>query len=295
MAKNKDGKRRVNASGNHANARGAFSDSERRKTIGKNLSFGASEAYKLLRTNLVFSMVDEEGCRVIGVTSALRGEGKSTTSINLAYSLAQSGKRVLLLEADMRIPVMASLFRMGENTPGLSQVLAGMTALKDAVYPLPHLRNVSVLPAGEIPSNPAELLASKRMEIILEALVSVFEYIIIDLPPVNAVSDGLAISRLLSGMIVVVRQDYCDQQALAETMQRMELLEVKILGFVLNGAESSAKRNKKYGNGGYYKQGQGYAYGYGKKETKASAPTESVSAPASAQEPEPESGTMSNV
>lgn len=288
MARKTDRKRSVNA-------RGAFSASERRRTIGKNLSFGASEAYKLLRTNLVFSMTDEEGSRVIGVTSALRGEGKSTTSINLAYSLAQTGKRVLLLEADMRIPVMASILRLEENAPGLSQVLAGMTAPKDAVRQLPHLLNVSVLPAGDIPPNPAELLASKRMEIILEALVSVFEYIIIDLPPVNAVSDGLAISRLLSGMIVVVRQDYCDQQALAEAMQRMELLEVKVLGFVLNGAESAAKRNKKYGNGGYYKQGHGYAYGYGKKEAQVAAAAESVPAPVAAQEPEPESGTMSNV
>ena len=289
MARKNDGKRSASTNGSHANARGAFSASERRKTIGKNLSFGASEAYKLLRTNLVFSMADEEGCRVIGVTSALRGEGKSTTSINLAYSLAQSGKQVLLLEADMRIPVMASILRL-EDTPGLSQVLAGITPLKDAVHPIPSLRNVSVLPAGEIPPNPAELLASKRMEIILEALASVFEYIIIDLPPVNAVSDGLAISRLLSGMIMVVRQDYCDQQALAEAMQHMELLEIKVLGFVLNGAESTAKRNKKYGRYGYYKQGQGYAYGYGKKEKQVTAPT-----PVAAHESAPESGTMSDV
>lgn len=294
MAKKRAGKRSVGASVSHSNAKGAFSASECRKTIGKHLSFGASEAYKLLRTNLVFSMADEEGCRVIGVTSALRGEGKSTTSINLAYSLAQSGKRVLLLEADMRIPVMASILRL-EDTPGLSQVLAGMTALKDAIHPVPTLRNVSVLPAGEIPPNPSELLSSKRMEIILEALLSVFEYIIIDLPPINAVSDSLAISRLLSGMIVVVRQDYCDQQSLAEAMQRMELLEVKVLGFVLNGAESTPKRNKKYGTYGYYKQGQGYAYGYGKKETRAAAPVDSDAAPIAVHEPEPGSETVSDV
>lgn len=288
MAKRKDGKRSVSARDSHSSAKEAFSDYEYRKTIGKSLSFGASEAYKLLRTNLVFSMADEDSCRVIGVTSALRGEGKSTTAINLAYSLAQSKKRVLLLEADMRIPVMASIFRL-EDTPGLSQVLAGITPLKYAVHTIPTLQNVTVLPAGEIPPNPSELLSSKRMEIILKSLVSVFEYIIIDLPPVNAVSDGLAISRLLSGMIMVVRPDYCDQQALAEAMQHMELLEIKMLGFVLNGVESTAKRNKKYGKYGYYKQGQGYAYGYGKKETQVTA-----SMPVAAHESAPESGTMSD-
>lgn len=292
MAK-KNGKRSVN-SGGHSSIKGSSSASERRKTIGKNLSFGAAEAYKLLRTNLIFSMADEDGCRVIGVTSALRGEGKSTTSINLAYSLAQTGKRVLLLEADMRIPVMASILRLDE-TPGLSHVLAGINSLNEAVHPVPMLRNVSILPAGEIPPNPSELLSSKRMELILEALVSVFEYIIIDLPPVNAVSDGLAISRLLSGMIMVVRQDYCDQQALAEAMQRMELLEIKVLGFVLNGAESAEKRHKKYGNRGYYKQGQGYAYGYGKKEAQDVSPVSTDNAQAPVHVSEQTDESTSNV
>lgn len=292
MAK-KNVKRSVN-SGSHSSIKGTSSASERRKTIGKNLSFGAAEAYKLLRTNLVFSMADEDGCRVIGVTSALRGEGKSTTSINLAYTLAQTGKRVLLLEADMRIPVMASILRLDE-TPGLSHVLAGINSLNEAVHPVPMLRNVFILSAGEIPPNPSELLSSKRMELILKALVSVFEYIVIDLPPVNAVSDGLAISRLLSGMVMVVRQDYCDQQALAEAMQRMELLEVKVLGFVLNGAESAEKRHKKYGNHGYYMQGQGYAYGYGKKEAQSVAPVSTDTAQAPAHESEQTGELTSNV
>lgn len=236
---------------------------ERRKMIGKHLGFGATEAYKLLRTNLIFSMADKDGSKIIGVTSALRGEGKSTTSINLAYTLAQSGKRVLLIEGDMRIPVVASVLRI-QNNIGLSHVLVGINSLNEAIHQSVLIDNMYVLPAGEIPPNPSELLSSRRMEQILEALTSTFEYIIIDLPPVNAVSDSLAISRLLSGMIMVVRQDYCDQQSLAEAMRRMELLQIKVLGFVLNGAESAEKRYKKYGRS-QYKRANSYAYGYGKK------------------------------
>ncbi|NCB93988.1 MAG: tyrosine-protein kinase family protein [Clostridia bacterium] len=254
---------------NRSKAKGKASAVERRKTIGKHLNFGAAEAYKLLRTNLVFSMADETTCKVIGVTSALSGEGKSTTSINLAYTLAQSGKHVLLLEADMRIPVLASTLQL-KNVYGLSNVLAGISSLNEVIHQNVLIRNMSVLPAGEIPPNPSELLSSKRMELVLEALVTKFDYIIIDLPPINAVSDGLAVSKLLSGMIVVVRQDYCDQYLLAEAMRRMELLKVKILGFVMNGAETTEKRYKKhlrkYSKNSKY--GYGYSYGHDRKSRK---------------------------
>lgn len=247
------------------------SGAERRKGIGKNLSFGASEAYKLLRTNLVFSMAEESKCKIIGVTSALRHEGKSTTSINLAYTLAQSNKRVLLIEGDMRIPVFASTLRIGGKI-GLSHVLAGMNSLNEAVHENVLLPKMYVITAGDMPPNPSELISSKRMERVLEALSTAFEYIIIDLPPVNAVSDGLAISRMLSGMLVVVRQDYCDHQSLAEAMQKMELLEVKVLGFVFNDADASGKRYKKYGknyNKHYNKRYDHYSYGYGQKDYRS--------------------------
>ena len=240
---------------------------ERRKAIGDKLSFSASEAYKLLRTNIIYSMADEEGCKVIGVTSALRGEGKSTTSLNLAYTLAVSGKRVLLLEADLRIPSQAAVLKVAK-TPGLSEVLVGEAPLAETIQYGVLLKTLALLPAGQIPPNPAELLSSKRMEQVLEALVGAFEYIIVDLPPVNAVSDGLVLSKQLSGMLVVVRQEYCDQVPLAEAMRRMELLNVKILGFVLNDAESEEKRHKKYGKSYKY----GYSYRYGQKVNGSTAP-----------------------
>lgn len=238
---------------------------DRQKTIGNNLNFAAAEAYKLLRTNLMFSMTDESECKIIGVTSALRGEGKSTTSMNLAYTLAENGKRVLLIEADMRIPVVASVLSI-EASPGLSNVLAGLNNLNDAVRGSGLLENFAVMPAGEIPPNPSEMLSSKRMGVIVESLAKVFEYIIIDLPPLTAVSDGLVVSKLLSGMVMVVRQNYCDQHSLAEAMCKMEFLHVKLLGFVMNYAESPQKRYYKYGYRSYrYGDSQKYGDVYGSK------------------------------
>ena len=230
---------------------------ERRKTIGKNLSFAASESYKLLRTNLTLSMSDEAQCKVIGITSALHGEGKSSTAINLAYTMAEANKRVLLIEADMRIPVLAKVLRIND-TPGLSNVLAGVNQLTEAVRPSMLLEYLSVLPAGEIPPNPSELLLSARMEQLVKVLSDAFDYIIVDLPPVNSVSDSLAVSKLLNGIVMVVRQNYCDQHSLSDAMRQLEFLNVKLLGFVMNDSEPPEKRYKKYGHKYQYKQDYGY-------------------------------------
>ena len=230
---------------------------EPRKTIGKNLNFESAEAYKLLRTNLTLSMSDESKCKVIGITSALRGEGKSSTAINLAYTMAEANKRVLLIEADMRIPVLAKTLRINES-PGLSNVLAGVNQLNESVRPSMLLESLSVLPAGEIPPNPSELLSSARMEQLMKVLSDAFDYIIVDLPPVNAVSDSLAVSKLLNGMVMVVRQNSCDQHSLNDAMRQLEFLNVKLLGFVMNDSEPAEKRYKKYGHKYQYKQDYGY-------------------------------------
>ncbi|MGI6498356.1 MAG: CpsD/CapB family tyrosine-protein kinase [Oscillospiraceae bacterium] len=231
----------------------------RRKVVGNQLSFSAAEAYKLLRTNLIFSMSDERECKIIGVTSALRGEGKSVTSVNLAYTLAETKKRVLLIDADMRIPVVAKILEIPE-APGLSNVLAGVSQLNDAVQVSPLLKSLFVLPAGEIPPNPSELLSSVRMQQMLGVLSESFDYIIVDIPPVNAVSDSLAVSKLLSGMIMVVRQNYCNRHSLAEAMRQLEFLKVKVLGFVMNDTGSAKTKYKKYGHRNRYNQGYGYGY-----------------------------------
>ncbi len=239
---------------------------DRREFIGDKLNFASSEAYKLLRTNLMFSLSDENECKVIGVTSTMPGEGKSTTALNLAYTIAQSGKMTLLIEADMRLPVVSKTLSINP-TPGLSNVLAGLNTLSEAVRDSRLHKKLGIMPAGEIPPNPSEMLASKRMEKIVAALAKNFEYIIIDLPPVSAVSDSLTVAPLLSGMLMVVRQNYCDQRSLAAAMRQMEYMQIKILGFVLNGSEPPEKRYKKGGRGYSHKYGYGYGYGYGSENT----------------------------
>lgn len=220
---------------------------ESRRMIGDKLSFAAAEAYKLLRTNLNFSLPDEGGCKIIGVTSALRGEGKSTTSVNIAYTMAQTGKRVLLLEADLRLPSIAKRLQISPR-PGVSNLLVGQCSGNDVVQESGLLRNLRVITAGDVPPNPAELLGSKQMEMVIKAMADVFDVIIIDLPPINIVSDALIVSKLLSGMVVVVRQDYCSQSDLAEVVRQLEFAKSKILGFVMTGSNIQQKNYKRYGN-----------------------------------------------
>ncbi len=235
---------------------------ESHRMIGDKLSFAAAEAYKLLRTNLNFSLPDEGGCKVIGVTSALRGEGKSTTSVNIAYTMAQTGKRVLLLEADLRLPTIAKRLKI-EPKPGISNLLVGQCTGNEVVQESGLLRNLRVITAGDVPPNPAELLGSRQMESVIRAMSGVFDVIIVDLPPVNIVSDALIVSNLLNGMVVVVRQNYCSQGDLAEVVRQLEFAKSKILGFVMTGSDIQQKSYKRYGN---YRRDKTYGYGKRPKE-----------------------------
>lgn len=202
---------------------------------GDQLGFAALEAYKLLRTNLTFSLSDDQNrCHVIGVTSAMRREGKSMTAVNLSYTLAETGKKVLLLEGDMRLPVLADRLHL-KRTPGLSNLLAGMAGGSEALQHSGLLRNLYVITAGDVPPNPSELLGSDQIRLVVEQFSEVFDYLVIDLPPVSVVSDALAISRLTSGMLVVVRQDYCSKRQLGDAIRQLQFAGVKILGLVMNG------------------------------------------------------------
>ncbi len=219
-----------------------------RKTLGKNLEFTATEQYKLLRTNIRFTLTEETKCPIIGVTSSMRGEGKSTTSINLSYVLAESGSRVLLIDGDLRIPSIAKKMDI-KSKPGLSDMLINKDMDLEQ-FKSEDMDNWYVIPSGDIPPNPSELLGSPRMEKLLERLKEQFDYIVIDLPPVNLVSDAIAISRFISGMIVVVRQGYAEKKELDRCMKQLELSDVNVLGCVMTYAGG---RNGSYKNYKYYK------------------------------------------
>ena len=223
-----------------------LSSAEQRKTIGPNLSFAASEAYKRLRTNLEFSLPNGSGSQIVGITSSISGEGKSTTAVNIAYTVAQTDKKVLLLECDLRIPTLAKRLHINAK-PGLSNLLAGQCSGQEILQKSGLHPKLWVAAAGDIPPNPAELLGSEQMAVTLQAMSKVFDVIIVDLPPVTVVSDAAIVSRLVSGMVIVVRQDYCDRDALNEMLRQLRLAGSKILGFVLTDSDIQKKNYKRYG------------------------------------------------
>ena len=221
------------------------------KTLHKNLEFTATEQYKILRANLSFTIPENVKCPVIGVTSSIRGEGKSTTAVNLSYVLAENGKKVLLIDGDLRIPSIAK--KMGiESTPGLTNLLMRFESRQLISFQSNILDNWYIIPAGNIPPNPSELLGSAKMEKLLENLSEEFDYIIIDLPPVNIVSDALAISRYITGMILVVREEYTEKKEFEACSRQLELSNVKVLGCVINGAKTGSGSYGKYRR--YYKK-----------------------------------------
>ena len=239
-------------------------NNERQHMIASKMNFAASEAYKLLRTNLMFSFSTGEECRIIGMTSSFRGEGKSLTAVNLSYTLAEARKDVLLIEADMRIPTLSNRLSL-KAAPGLSNVLVGISSLGEALqtFEVEVEEGTSimldVLVSGDIPPNPSELLGSGRMQKLLSALRENYDYIVVDLPPVTAVTDALVASKLVDGMVIVVRNNHAVRGALAETIRQLKLVDARLLGFVFNGASESGS--------GYYK-GKKYYKSYKKNYYK---------------------------
>lgn len=240
------------------NKKNPASDQLEKKMFGAGMSFAAKEAYKLLRTNLSFALSDAEPGRghVVGVTSALRGEGKSTTILNLASVLAEQGMRVVVVEGDLRLPSLRKKLRQ-RGKMGLSNVLIGRSDPMEYILPckagIVDKRPISfdLLPAGSIPPNPSELLGSKRMKATLNVLSSQYDYVLLDLPPVTAVSDALVATKLVDGVIMVVRNEYSDSRSLNEAIRQLQQVDGKILGFVFTCANSVL--------GGYRKR---YKYKY---------------------------------
>jgi capsular exopolysaccharide synthesis family protein len=220
--------------------------------MGPGISFAASESYKLLRTKLQFSFADENDCHVIGLSSALSGEGKSLTAVNLAFALSQLNKKVLLVDCDMRRPTLAEKLRILKY-PGLSSYLTRQCGLDELLQPVTFDGSESgfhVIAAGHNPPNPVELLSSERMKKALEAMREAYDYVILDLPPVGEVSDAMAVTKQTDGILLVVRQNYCNRSVLAEAVRQFDFINTKTLGVVFN---CTSEHSGKYGKG-YYKR-----------------------------------------
>lgn len=229
------------------------------RLVGDDISFAATEAYKLLRTKIQFSFADDKNCRVLGVSSALAGEGKSLSSINLAYSLAQLEKRVLLIDCDMRRPSLAAKLNI-PKTPGLSNYLTdrvGMDMVLQTSDESFKNASFSIITAGRVPPNPIELLSSKKMFEMLEVFREHYDYIILDLPPVCEVSDAIVAAKLVDGILMVVCQNYCSRVDYAHAVEQFEFVDSRILGVIMNRVSESGRRYGYKYRKQYYK-----TYGY---------------------------------
>jgi capsular exopolysaccharide synthesis family protein len=192
---------------------------------------GFSEAFRTLRTNVLFSSA-EEGARTLVVTSTGPREGKSLVSGNLAVALAQAGQRVLLVDADLRKPAVHEIFRVGQE-PGLSNVMVGSAKASEAVIEA-GIEGLWIMAAGRIPPNPAELLGSQRFQEFLASLKTHFDWIILDTPPVMAVTDAALVAHHATGVIFVVRADTTSRHAARRALDQLEQVGAKFVGGVLN-------------------------------------------------------------
>ncbi len=209
-------------------------NTQRKNILNKNSSFAVREAYKNLRTNIRF-FLNQDGCKKFCITSGSMGEGKSITIMNLALSIAENGQKVLLIDADMRRPAIARLL-MEKVSPGLSNVLAGM-ATQEQVLHKEVSPNLDVILSGDVPPNPSELLGSDRMHALLDTLSAQYDYILVDAPPVNAVSDARVIANMLDGVLYLVRQNRTERESVKRGIAQLKLTDAKLLGFIINGID----------------------------------------------------------
>lgn len=210
----------------------------------------ASEAYRTLRTNIQYSSFDKE-IKTILVTSTAPAEGKSTTCGNLALTMAQADKRVLVIDCDLRKPTVHKKFTIS-NEKGVSNFLIGQTALEEVVYK--YSDNLYLLPSGTIPPNPSEMLSSKKLKEFLETLKEEFDCIIIDSPPVMAVTDAQILSTIVDGVLLVAASGQTEKEGLLKAKDQILKVNGNLLGVVLT--KMPMKKGKGYGNYYYYYGGE---------------------------------------
>ena len=229
-----------------------------RRIIGDDTPFAVREAYRALYTNIMYLPVESK-CKKFVLSSASPGEGKTSVSVNLAYTIALTSPnaRILLVDADMRNPRIPKLINVGgRGVHGLSEYLAGIDTTPN-ILPTIH-PNLSVLPSGAESTNTTALLSSNMMQKLMEYCDSYYDYVIIDTPPLNIVTDAVFFSEYTDGFILVTRADYSDVNSVSDTLQILANVEAKVIGFVLCSLDT--KRAKKYGKYGKYSRYDTYKY-----------------------------------
>lgn len=212
------------------------------------------EIFRTLRTNLEFTGIEN---RAIMVTSRLANDGKTTVSFYLALSLAESGKKTLFIDADLRKSVFAWRMHVKGNPKGLSHYLSGKEKWQDVAYPT-CFENLSVMLTGVFPTNPTELLANFRLKKAIDEMKEVYDYIIVDTPPIDMVIDAAVIARVCDASILVLASDKYSRNVVRKSISQIKAANPNFLGIVLNKVETQKHLYyKNYEKYGYYNDKRG--------------------------------------
>ncbi|MRL67053.1 polysaccharide biosynthesis tyrosine autokinase (plasmid) [Lactococcus lactis subsp. lactis] len=196
-----------------------------------------SEQYRTIRTTIDFKMADQ-GIKSFLITSSEAAAGKSAVSANLAVAFAQQGKKVLLIDGDLRKPTVNITFKV-QNRVGLTNILMHQSSIEDAIQGTRISENLTIITSGPIPPNPSELLASSAMKDLIDSVSDFFDVVLIDTPPLSAVTDAQILSSYVGGVVLVVRAYETKKESLAKTKKILEQVNANILGVVLHGVGSS--------------------------------------------------------
>ena len=221
------------------------------------------EVYRTLRTNVEFTGVEN---KIIAITSCAPDEGKTTIAFNLAVAFAENGKKALYIDADLRKSVFVQRYGIEGNPKGLSHYLSGQAALKDIIFKT-NKDGLYVTPIGRFPSNPTELFNKERFGQLLEELRKVFDYVIIDTPPLGSVVDAAVIAKKCDASMLVVTSDECSRNVVKRIINQLKVANPNFLGVILNkvNMKGSSYYSRKYG--GYYgKRYRSYASYYGNEQ-----------------------------
>ena len=213
------------------------------------LSFRVNEAYKSLRTNIQFC---GSGVKMICITSCLPNEGKSNVSFNLATSLAECGKKVIFIDADLRRSVIIGRYKPDQAVVGLTHYLSGQNKIDEILYET-NIDNLDIIFTGPVPPNPSELLASDNFSDLIKIFRKVYDYIIIDTPPIGSVIDSAIVAQKCDGVVLVIESNTVSYKFAQRAIRQLEKSQSKILGAVLNKYENEgrlygyeSKKSKKY-------------------------------------------------
>lgn len=202
-----------------------------------------SEAFRNLRTNVHYSNIDKE-IKILQVTSSIQNEGKSTVAANYAVTVAQGGKKVLLMDCDLRKPKVHKLFNVNNKT-GLSNILVGDATTEHNIQKT-KVENLFILTSGPIPPNPSEMLDSRRMKELMESVADYFDMVVVDSPPILPVTDGLILSKIADGTVLVVSLGSTQKDALKKTVEALENIDANIIGTVVNKASTRSRYYAQY-------------------------------------------------